>query len=65
VHGSNRVEHLERVVRALQLDVHDWLTSRRAQLLDERTCLFYRRERVEVAVDDECRRRTGMDAAQR
>jgi hypothetical protein len=65
VHGSNGVEHLERVVRPLQLDVHDRLAGCRAQLLDERTCLFYRRKRVEISVDDESRRRTGMDAEQR
>ena len=36
VHRADRVEHLERVVRALQLDVDDRLGARRPQLLDER-----------------------------
>src|SRR5437660_153739 len=65
VHGPDRVEDLERVVRALEFDVDHRLPARGAQLLDERTRFFDRRERVEVAVDDERRRRSRVNVEQR
>jgi hypothetical protein len=65
VHGPYRVEDLERVVRAPELDIHDRLPARGAQLLDERTRLFHRSERVEVTVYDERRRRSGVNVEKR
>jgi hypothetical protein len=65
VQRADRVEHLERVVRAPQLDIDDRLPTRAAERGDERPRLLDRRERVEVAVYDEGRRRVGPDAEER
>ena len=52
-------------MRAAQLGVRDRCPADRAQSRREFARLFDRRERVEIAVNDECRRRVGMNMAHR
>jgi hypothetical protein len=53
------MEDLERVMRAVELHVHDWLPADVAQHADEFARFLDRRERVERSVHDQrwrCRR---------
>ncbi len=63
--AADRLDDLERVVRALQLHVDDRVVAHVAQHAHELARFGDRREGVAVAVDDQRRRRVGPDVRHR